>query len=210
MKLLLLGATGATGRLVAQLAARRGHELRALVRTPAGANLPDTVEVIQGDARSAEHVTGAMDGMDAVVSALGMGLQTRPNGLMTAATGALIRASERTGVDRLVMLSSWGVGETLRRSSLRVRLLYQAGKRVHDEKAEAELELRASDLRWTLAYPVALTDGPATKLVIARDVDEVDRIPGMPSIPREDVADFLVDTVESGAWVRKAVALTTA
>ncbi|GCB46236.1 hypothetical protein SNL152K_3534 [Streptomyces sp. NL15-2K] len=36
MKLLVLGATGATGRLVVDQALAAGHTVRALVRSPAG------------------------------------------------------------------------------------------------------------------------------------------------------------------------------
>ncbi len=146
-----------------------------------------------------------MQGTDAVISALGMGLQTTPNGLMVDATAALIEASAQTGVPRLVMMSSWGVGDTLRRSSIPVRLTYWAGRRVHGEKAVAEMSLRASTLDWTLVYPVALTNGRPSGRVRARDLDDVDRMRGMPRISRADVAAFLVATAESGAWSRRTV-----
>lgn len=197
MKILILGATGATGRLFTSLAAADGHDVRALVRDASTAGLPTTVSTVQGDARSARDVTAAMEGREVVVSALGMGMKTRPDGLMLDATRALITASASAGVRRLVMLSSWGVGETLQRSSLLTRLVYQAGKAVHDEKADAERELRASDVEWTLVYPVALTNGPVSGRVRARDVADVRRMRGLPRISRADVAAAMLDIVVS-------------
>lgn len=207
VKFLLLGATGATGALAATQVAEHGHELRILVRDRTRFVGASDVQVFEGDARSSAAVAEAMRGTDGVISALGMGLQTTPNGLIIDATAALLKASAETGVRRLVMLSSWGVGNTLKRSSLPVRLTYRPGRRVHDEKAVAERSLRASSLDWTLVYPVALTNGPQSGRVRARDLEEFDRMRGMPRISRADVAAFLVLTAESGAWSRRTVVL---
>lgn len=163
--------------------------------------------MVEGDARSREEVTAAMAGVDATVSTLGMGLKTRPNGLLIDAVDALIAGAVTTGSDRLIMLSSWGVGDTLKRSSLLVRLTYMAGKKVHDEKAVAEAALRPSGLNWTLVYPVALTNGEATGRVRARDLDDVARMPGSPSISRADVAASMITIIEDDLWSRRTVVL---
>lgn len=207
VKMLMLGATGATGRLLTSLALKDGHAVRALVRDAGAARLPTPVRAVQGDARSESDVASAMSGVDVVVSALGMGLKTTPDGLMVDAARALIAAGASTGVRRLVMLSSWGVGETLRRSSLLTRLVYQAGKAVHDEKARAEVELRASDLDWTLLYPVALTNGPPSGNLRLRDLDEVVRMRGISRISRADVAEAMLDIAVSGERRRRTVVL---
>ena len=50
MKVLVLGATGGTGRLIVRDAVAKGHSVVALVRSKASANLPG-VDMIEGDAR---------------------------------------------------------------------------------------------------------------------------------------------------------------
>jgi uncharacterized protein YbjT (DUF2867 family) len=57
MKVLVLGATGGTGRLIVSDAVAKGHSVVALVRSPAGADLPGA-ELIEGDARN-ESTSGA-------------------------------------------------------------------------------------------------------------------------------------------------------
>jgi putative NADH-flavin reductase len=92
------------------LGVKGGHAVRALVRDSGAACLPTTVRAVQGDARSESDVASTMSGVDVVVSALGMGLKTTPDGLLVDATRALIAAGASTGVRRVVMLSSWRGG----------------------------------------------------------------------------------------------------
>ena len=49
MTILVTGATGRVGRHVVQQLVKRGADLRVLVRDPAKANFPASVEVVQGD-----------------------------------------------------------------------------------------------------------------------------------------------------------------
>ena len=53
MKILVLGATGGTGRLIVSDAVAKGHSVVALVRSTAGADLPGA-ESIEGDAREVD------------------------------------------------------------------------------------------------------------------------------------------------------------
>ena len=73
MNLLVLGATGATGRQVVAQALERGHHVTAFVRNPDRLRKP-LPEVIQGDLADPAAVENALRGRDAVLSALG----TRP------------------------------------------------------------------------------------------------------------------------------------
>ena len=76
MKILVLGATGATGQLIVRDAAASGHSVVALVRAKARSDLPGA-ELIEGDARDEGTLARALDGCDAVVSALGTGMGFR-------------------------------------------------------------------------------------------------------------------------------------
>ena len=68
MTVLVVGATGSIGRLVVDEAIRAGHAVRALVRNASKARqLPPEAQVIVGDVTRPETLTGAVDGVDAVV-----------------------------------------------------------------------------------------------------------------------------------------------
>ena len=63
MKVLVIGATGRTGRhAVAQLLAR-GHEVTAFARNPSAVTArSERLRVVQGDARDRESIDRAMAG----------------------------------------------------------------------------------------------------------------------------------------------------
>ncbi|MDX8144154.1 NmrA family NAD(P)-binding protein [Lentzea sp. BCCO 10_0061] len=63
-KTLIIGATGTVGGLVLDEAVRRGLDVRALVRNKERANVPDTVELVQGDLADREAVRSALRGVD--------------------------------------------------------------------------------------------------------------------------------------------------
>ncbi|ACU37032.1 NmrA family NAD(P)-binding protein [Actinosynnema mirum] len=63
-KTLIIGATGTVGGLVLREAVRRGAGVRALVRDKGRADLPDAVELVQGDLADREAVRAALRGVD--------------------------------------------------------------------------------------------------------------------------------------------------
>lgn len=63
MTILVTGATGKVGRQVVQNLVRRGAGVRAIVRDPAKANLPSSVDIVQGDLLDVEALRGAFDGV---------------------------------------------------------------------------------------------------------------------------------------------------
>src|SRR5450759_4578543 len=106
MKVLILGATGATGRLVVDQALLAGHSVRALVRSPEKlTGSTPALEVVTGQATNPDDVARAMSGVDVVISTLGSTGGT----LMADATRAVIAGAAAGGAHRVVMLSSFAV-----------------------------------------------------------------------------------------------------
>lgn len=64
--ILVTGAGGSLGANVVRAARDRGHTVRALVRDPARANLPDGIEPLRGDALDAATMRRAATGCEAV------------------------------------------------------------------------------------------------------------------------------------------------
>lgn len=63
MTILVTGATGTVGRQVVEQLAKRGADVRALVRDPAKANFPKGVGVVQGDLLDVDSVRNAFSGI---------------------------------------------------------------------------------------------------------------------------------------------------
>ncbi|MGW1501872.1 NAD(P)-dependent oxidoreductase [Streptomyces mirabilis] len=207
MHLTLLGATGPTGQLVLQQALKAGHRVTALVRDPARLPQRDDpdVTVVIGDATRTEDLARAMAGSQAVVSALGAG-SARTSDLASRAAQALVPAARATGVQRIVVLSAFGVGDTLQHYTAVprtfVRLLLRG---VFGDKAVADELLRGSGLDVTLVYPTILTKGPYTGTYTVIETPGK-KIGGR--ISRADVADFMLRQVDSEEWSHRTAILT--
>ena len=78
MKLLVFGATGATGSRLVQQALEQGHVVTAFARDPAKIHLThDNLRVVRGDILNKDSVEAAVAGQDGVLSALGTRLPIR-------------------------------------------------------------------------------------------------------------------------------------
>ena len=112
-KLLVLGATGATGRLIVKDALARGFEVRTLVRSREKAGGLEGAEIVVGDARNEAALREALAGTDAVVSALGTPVSPfREVTVLSSATKALVAAMKAAGVSRLVCITGIGAGDS--------------------------------------------------------------------------------------------------
>ncbi|QQO77130.1 NAD(P)H-binding protein [Actinomyces sp. HMT897] len=207
MKILILGATGPTGRHVLANALKAGDTVSVLARHPeALADVEDRVTVFQGDATLADDVARAAEGQDVVIVTLGRGRSLKPEGLFTGAATAVVEAMQRTDVKRLVWLSAYGVGETIRTASLLQRLAYRTlVRRIYADKAASERILRASGLEWTIVYPTVLTNNPARGTY---RVAESMKMRGMPRISRADVGAFIHKAAHDSAWIRRDAVIT--
>jgi putative NADH-flavin reductase len=208
MKLLLLGATGATGQAVLTLALGAGHEVTVLVRDPtAMRERAGQVRITTGDATSAHDLAAVLPGHDAVISALGSGKSLKSDVASRAAT-ALVIAARHAGVSRLVVLSAFGVGDSLDQTSTAQKIAYRTVLRsLFADKAIADDLIRAGGQDWTLVYPVTLTNGPATN----GSYRAGDRLPmrGMPKISRADVATFMLTAAADRSWIHRTAVLSS-
>jgi uncharacterized protein YbjT (DUF2867 family) len=66
MKILVAGATGTVGSNLVEQLLQAGHQVRALTRNPAKANLPAGAELIAGDLINPSSFAAALEGVDAL------------------------------------------------------------------------------------------------------------------------------------------------
>ncbi|MET7474881.1 NAD(P)-binding oxidoreductase [Streptomyces sp. NPDC005648] len=207
MKLLVLGATGPTGRHLVDMAVRSGDSVTAFVRNPdALGDLAEGVTPVIGDATSQRDIAAVAAGHDAILSALGRGNSVTADGLFTRSSAALIGAAGAADVSRLVWLSSFGVGHTYAWASTAQKLIYRTVTRaIYADKEIADERIRNSGLDWTVVLPTRLTHGPAKGTFQADD-----RLPmkGNPTISRADVAAFMHQAAHSDEWIHRSPVIT--
>ncbi|MFE2424679.1 NAD(P)-dependent oxidoreductase [Streptomyces hokutonensis] len=203
MKLLVLGATGATGRLLVDQALAAGHTVRALVRSPQKLDAARPgLDVVSGQATDAGDVTQAMAGVDAVISALGASGGT----VITDATRAVIAGAANTGVSRFVYLSSFAVLHD-RLSGPAKAMAGLAMSAMVKDKAAAEDALRASNLDWTIVHAVRLTNGPSTGGAKPLPTSATLRMGD--TVSRTDVAAWMLAAVTDTSTSRRPVAIAS-
>jgi uncharacterized protein YbjT (DUF2867 family) len=199
MKILVLGATGATGALLVDKALAAGHRVRVLVRSPEKLALTHPgLEVVTGQATDPHDVGNAMTGMDVVISTLG----ATKGSVMTDATRAIIAGADRSGVRRVVVLSSFAVLRARLSGAAKLVSALSMGEMLRD-KASAEELLRASDLDWTVVHAVRLTNGHAAGRTRVLPASAALRL--RTSVTRSDVAERLLASVSDAAWFRQAL-----
>ncbi len=210
MKLLVLGATGKTGRLVLAAAKRAGHDLTVLVRDPARLASTDGLTVVTGDASSASDLARALAGQDAVLVVVGGGYSVTSD-IASRVAKALVPAATAARTKRVVVLSALGAGDSREKwSTLQKVAIGTVMKAVYNDKAIGDALLRASDLDYTIVQPVTFNEKPAAGRVDLSAVADLKPLSGFPRIPRADVADTLVALLDDARWSRTTVAVTPA
>ncbi|MGW0702203.1 SDR family oxidoreductase [Streptomyces sp. NPDC002867] len=131
---LVTGATGNVGRHVVDRLLSAGESVRALTRRPQRAHLTAGADVVGGDLTRPETVAQALDGVTALF------LFPAPG-----AAGPVLEAARERGVRRVVLLSSASVQYDTDGGDNAIVAYHK----------EAEHEVEASRLEWTLLRPCA-------------------------------------------------------
>jgi uncharacterized protein YbjT (DUF2867 family) len=208
MKILVLGATGATGRLIVSKAIAEGHDAVALVRSKAKAEDLTGAELVEGDARDAAALTSAIAGCDAVVSSLGTAMSPfREVTLLSTATRALVDVMAKQNIHRLICITGLGAGDSRGHGGFFFdRLLLPLMlRKVYEDKDRQEDAIRGSTLDWTIVRPTVLNDKPGRGGI--RALTDLSGVHGG-TIARADVADFVVQQLTADTWLRKSPLIT--
>ncbi|MCA0030309.1 SDR family oxidoreductase [Mesorhizobium sp. B263B2A] len=204
MKILVLGATGATGRLIVSKALAEGHDVVVLVRSKAKAEDLTGAELVEGDARDPAALTRAIAGCDAVVSSLGTAMSPfREVTMLSTATRALVGVMAEQNIRRLVCITGLGAGDSRGHGGFFFdRLLLPLMlRKVYEDKDRQEDAIRGSALDWTIVRPMVLNDKPARGRIKA--LTDLSGVHGG-TIARADVADFVVQQLTVDTWRRKS------
>lgn len=210
MKILVLGATGRTGKLFTRLATANNHQITAIIRNKKDAILPK-VNYIEGLPTDDQLLSRALQGMDAVVVSLNINRTSdnpfaqvvSPLTLISDSMKALIPAMEKNSVKRIVTVSASGVGDSWKDMYLIAKLFIRYSNiwKAYEDHNRQEQILRQSALDWTIVRPVMLSD---------KDQANYKAVIGKPtggSISRKGVAKFILDSLESEKYVKEVVTL---
>jgi putative NADH-flavin reductase len=204
-KILIVGATGGTGRQLVAQALERGHEVTALVRDRS--RLPiehPQLRVVQGNVLDYASVEGAVRGQEAVISALGHKRFFSPTRILSEGTRNLLRAMETQGVPRLVCETALGIGDSAGRMGLYYTLFVIPVilPFYFWDKTRQERLIAASNVEWVIVRPGVLTNG--AKRGSYRRGPHVGSFLWTVRISRADVADFMLSQLTEDSYLGTA------
>ncbi len=204
-RVLVVGATGGTGRQIVTQALERGYAVTALVRQPSRLRIDHPrLTVVQGDVLDVASVERAVRDQDAVVSALGHKRYFYPTRILSEGTKNLLRAMETHRVPRFVCETSLGIGDSAGRMGLYYTLFvipvilpFYFWDKTRQEKAIAK-----SRVEWVIVRPGMLTNGD--KRGRSRHGHHLGSFLLTVRISRADVADFMLNQLASDMYLRSA------
>ena len=208
-RVLIVGATGGTGRQLVARALELGHEVTALARDPSKLELRHPrLEVVQGDVLDPASLEAAVRGGDAVLSALGHKRYLGPSRILSDGTRNLLAAMEAHGVPRFVCETSLGIGSSAGRMGLYYTFLVipLVVPFYFWDKTRQERAIAGSSAEWVIVRPGALTDGPRRGRL--RHGSRIGSFLRTVRVSRADVAEFMLGQLESDAYLREAVGIS--
>ena len=176
MTIALFGATGRTGKLIIQLAIKRGYNIKAHCRNALSlAEFKDSIEIFEGSLEDNEVINNVITGSDTVVIAFGQ----RKNSSVPFtkdATEKIIDLMKQNNVTRLICLTGALIGQYECRTILFELIRKIQLKRNYDlikDRDGQEDVVMGSYLDWTIVKPPRLVDTPAENRFITGTVLKV-------------------------------------
>lgn len=170
MKIALFGATGRVGYAILTLLLEKGIEVTVLVRNSEKPQIQPGLTVLQGDARSTTDVERTLDGVNAVISALG----TDKTSVLTESITHIITVMRKQRIKRIITIGTAGILDSRVEPGL---LRYQSSESKRKSSTAAQEHHRAYDLLnnssldWTIICPTYLPTGASTdEYSILRDM----------------------------------------
>ncbi|XP_070690132.1 flavin reductase (NADPH)-like [Pempheris klunzingeri] len=218
MKIAVLGATGQTGQYLVNQALQQGHIVTTIVRNPEKLTMHhDNLKVVKADIFSGDTLKSHFKGQDVIMSCLGF-----PASILSAVTGytmsmkVMIGAMQEARVNRIITMTSWYTEPNSgTQSSFLIRfLLLPMIRSTLTNMYEMEQFLqKTDDINWTVVRPPGLKNLPASAQEFLTHegyfVPDSSGQPAGSSVGRGDVARFMLSLLNSNAWVKRGVAMTT-
>lgn len=208
MKLLIIGATRGIGMQVLQQAIAKGHDVTALIRSTQKFTLQnERLQVIEGDIRDAAAVERATEGLEAVISSIGIMPTRKPVTVFSTGIQNVLGAIEKNAVRRLIAVTGIGAGDSRGHGGFFYDKLFQPLllKTIYEDKDREEALIRNSAAEWIIVRPGFLTNGPMTgEYRVLTDMNGVKA----GRISRADVAHFILEQLDASDYLRKTPLIT--
>lgn len=209
IKIAVIGGTGKSGKYLVKALVKHGFHFKILVRNSdsrTASNLPSEnskVEIINGDANDYEAIRSLIDGCQAVISTLGLGIPASEKTIFSQSTTHIIRAMNECKIQRYVVVTGLNVDTIFDKKSHKTTFasnwMYE-NYPISTKNRQTEYEiLSASNLDWTLVrLPLIEQTDARNSIKTSLEDCEGDKISAA------DLAHFLIEQLDDETFVKKS------
>ena len=215
MRILLLGATGRTGKLVLDKLIEKGYQVNCIARKSERIQSRDQLVIFEGNPNNETDLNNAIADCDAVISVLNISRKSdfpwaslrTPKTYLSDVMSLLVPMAENRDIKRISICSAWGVLETKNDIPKWFKWLINnsnIGYAYKDHERQENIVAK-SKLNWTIVRPVGLSNSKKKEKI--RTTFNKDPKPNI-LISRQSVADYLVESLENGALIKRKVVIS--
>jgi uncharacterized protein YbjT (DUF2867 family) len=219
-RVLIIGGSGRTGKLVIEELLQRNHIVTALVRKPEATRteIDAGLKVVTGTPMDIEDVRNAfVESKPQVIivtlsapraSDSPFAAVVAPPRLMADSTANVVTVMKEFKTPKIIIMQAFGVGESWVNMHCVMQLLMKKSNMIYqyeDHNLVAK-ETKASGENYVFVRPSRLMEGETKE--IKEYPDHGRGVPVLAAITRGSVAKFLVDAAERGDWDNTAPVIT--
>lgn len=206
-KIIVFGATGATGKELVNQALENNFEVTAFVRTPSKMKIQNpNLKVIKGDVLNFEQVASAIENQDIVFCNLGMPASDKST-LRADGTSNIVKAMKEKNVNRFICQTSLGFGDSKEVLPWHMKYIIVPFilKNAFKDHALQEKVVEESGLEWTIVRPGNMTNGKLTG-DYKHGFEPTEKI--KLKISRNDVSHFMLNQINNNQYLHKKVGIS--
>ncbi|MBS1557439.1 MAG: NAD(P)H-binding protein [Bacteroidetes bacterium] len=203
-KIAVIGGTGKSGKYLVKKLLEQGFQLKILLRNPDNFKAKNSLaEVVIGDVANYRTVSTLIEGCQAVISSLGLGIPASEPRIFSKATSNVIQAMNEQNVHRYIVTTGLNVDAPLDNKSPKTLFATEWMRKTFpvstaDKQSEFDI-LSNSNVEWTMVrLPlIEQTDESGEIIVSLKDC------PG-DKISATDLANFLIEQLSTDTFIRKS------
>jgi uncharacterized protein YbjT (DUF2867 family) len=214
MKILLLGATGRTGKHIIEEALKRGHSIAAIARNPE--KLKDfKIDIIQGTPYNHETMEKAIIGCEAVINTLNVSRKSdnpwaslaAPKDMISKSASNAIKAMDKSGIKRFVALSTIGAGRSWKTSPGILKFIVSISnlRFAFQDHGKQEEILENSATEYTICRAPMLSAKINDTGAVATPEG---KRPASSVLSRNSAAEFFLQIIENNEHIRETISLS--
>lgn len=215
MKVLILGATGRTGKYLLEEALRLGFEINILVRDSKKVKIKsEKLNIFEGNPSNLADLGKALIGCESTLSALNISRNSdfswaklrTPKDFLATTVENIIELSKTNPMEKVIVISAWGVSETNQDLPFWFRWLIENSNIKYGYLGHEQQEklLKNSNLNWTSVRLVGLTN-------FEKNEDILTSINNFPkpklTISRKSVAQFMIQILKNKLFENQTVTI---